>query len=337
MVVFRIIACFMLVNRTLPALLTASGLAAAIVGVTLWSAAFGIWAYIMQSGQRDFTARAVASGMPPTVMGMFLLLGSGFTVWWLRTVKSLPLAFKATVLALVSCALIMTFSRGPLAGAAFFFLWTLLSRRTAVKHSTSRYRVTVLAVLLVAALGVTLLTSELGVEIARRLGVAETVDSRSVTVRFALWQEATDLIKTSPIAGLGFLRYPELTMLHSSGTFHCHNLFLQTWIDFGLVGLIALVAIVAPLVRRVFGSDSPKDSLGGYLAAISVGFLISQLVDDGFLYQKVFLMFWIVVFVYYRLVRLDRSARLVAQMQTIRAVFPRVIGRNYVGPVCPQR
>ena len=73
--------------------------------------------------------------------------------------------------------------------------------------------------------------------------------SRSVASRFVIWEPAWDLLAASPWLGIG------LNQFHAIGDppafqAHAHNIFLQTALDIGLVGLAVYVALIGQLMVK---------------------------------------------------------------------------------------
>jgi putative inorganic carbon (HCO3(-)) transporter len=79
----------------------------------------------------------------------------------------------------------------------------------------------------------------------------------AVESRFVIWEQALQALRPSPWVGIGFdyfrysgyspvLVWPDIIV----GTPHAHNIFLQTALDVGLIGLAAYVAVMVDVFRR---------------------------------------------------------------------------------------
>jgi len=97
----------------------------------------------------------------------------------------------------------------------------------------------------------------------------------SLQTRIAIWQQALEALRTSPWTGIGFdyfrhsgyspvLVYPDIIV----GRPHAHNVFLQTALDVGLIGLAAYMAVTVFVLRRAYdlarlnGGDSWVRAVG---------------------------------------------------------------------------
>ena len=86
------------------------------------------------------------------------------------------------------------------------------------------------------------------------------MEDRNVAGRLVIWQRALHGIADQPLTGMGLAGfevrsqepYPAMPDWHPDpDVVHAHNLFLQTGLDMGLPGLLALVAVVAVAVWEV--------------------------------------------------------------------------------------
>jgi O-antigen ligase len=141
------------------------------------------------------------------------------------------------------------------------------------------------------------------------LGRANTIGFRQ-----SVWQQSVAAIRTVPWTGLGFGTYRDLIWRlypldfgYSREVFHAHNFFLQTALDFGVPGLIALVALYLVAVVQVTrlwarAEDDPRsrsDLPWRYLALGFSGSLVAQLVysllDAVAMGAKTNFVFWYVL------------------------------------------
>jgi O-antigen ligase len=78
----------------------------------------------------------------------------------------------------------------------------------------------------------------------------------SLSVHLEIWVDALHALRFSPWLGIGFdyFRHSGLSVWESapnlsSGAPHAHNIFLQTLLDVGLVGLAAYLAVITFVMR----------------------------------------------------------------------------------------
>jgi putative inorganic carbon (HCO3(-)) transporter len=119
--------------------------------------------------------------------------------------------------------------------------------------------------------------------------------------RWEIWSRALWFIRDAPLSGIGLnafrelagVRYPFETPIPAV---HAHNIFLQTALDLGIIGLaayVALLIVVGWQARRAYRDGDPRHrrlvlGLAGGLVAVHV-FGITDAIALG---AKVGLFFW---------------------------------------------
>jgi putative inorganic carbon (hco3(-)) transporter len=160
-------------------------------------------------------------------------------------------------------------------------------------------------VLALAGVGVVLAATVLIAVPSERL--AGRLDPRQGTsfVRVQLWQAGADLVRESPLLGIGldnFLyRYPAKippNTPYEPNLSHPHNLILQFWLQLGLPGLVALIWLLWRFVRfswgaaiRVNGSALTRALAVGALGSMA-DFVAHGLVDNGYFLPDMAVVFW---------------------------------------------
>jgi O-antigen ligase len=96
-----------------------------------------------------------------------------------------------------------------------------------------------------------------------------------LALRVDLWRVALRVFADDPVTGIGiggynagFLQYARMT--HAVSHFHAHNVVLQVMAETGLIGLAALIWLLAVMVRGASSGVSPR---------IAVALLIALLVE----------------------------------------------------------
>jgi O-antigen ligase len=303
----RMLMCLFFAGATVPALISPKGAVRSIVFVVVLESLFGAYFFWVTRNDPASFLRAQASGMPPTIMGMFLLLGFGCVLWWLQVETKVPAIARIGALLLVSGGLLMTLSRGPIVGGVVLLCWLMTSRLRRARRA-----VIVPSIVLIAALVISILPA-LGPKVSSRLTFGSQDYTASVVARERMATEAFEFIKSSPLFGIGFMRYPAMTTMEYTGTITCHNLYLQMWLEFGLFGLVTFLALCAPFVRDTLRFARQVQSPRAYIAATLTAFLVSQLVDYGFLYHKPLILFWLLVGLYFRLRSLSAVTPLIVK------------------------
>lgn len=128
----------------------------------------------------------------------------------------------------------------------------------------------------------------------------------SVQTRLDIWAQGSDALRTSPWTGIGFDYFrhsgyspvpvwPDLIV----GRPHAHNMFLQTALDVGLIGLAAYVAVTAFILRRAYdmavsiGGDGWVRSVGIAAGLSLLSVHIFGLLDAVALGTKVGIFQWL--------------------------------------------
>jgi O-antigen ligase len=207
----------------------------------------------------------------PNVIGGILAALLPLQVFALRHARR---RVAVALIGLSLMTLLLTQTRGAwlalLLVAGMWLLWRILARRlTAMRRARWIWLGSVLAVGTVCA--ATLILTPLGEQL---LGLGG--DRRN------LWQNSIDLIGDYPVTGIGLagfeMAYSTYVLLvHVGHTFHAHNLWLDVWLNQGLLGVIALAGLI---VNAVW----PKPASRWRIAALSslAVILLHGLVDDPF-------------------------------------------------------
>jgi O-antigen ligase len=173
-------------------------------------------------------------------------------------VSGITLAFSETRGAWLALALV----------TAMWLLWRFLAAR---QSQVRRARWMWLAVVVGAcAVGIVLFTTTpLG---ERLLGLGGD--------RIQIWRNSLDLVGDYPLTGFGLgdfeMTYSTYVLLiHVGHTMHAHNLWLDVWLNLGLLGLLALVGLV---VNAVWPRPSP--STWRMAALMTLGIILLHTLGD---------------------------------------------------------
>ncbi len=205
--------------------------------------------------------------------------------WWTKLAAAF--AFAAGV-----AALGMTYSRASWVGFAcaavvFVFLW-----RPSLLPAFA-----VLCVLCIPLLPTT---------IWNRILTIGNMKDTSTASRIPLYQAALAVIRKSPLtgAGLGTDAVKEYIkthgLYHARAPFiHAHNLYLEIWIEAGLLGVVSFVGAmlwnIKNAARRVrHCPDSPARTITAAAAAALCGAMVGGLADFSWHYPRVMCIYWFV-------------------------------------------
>lgn len=110
--------------------------------------------------------------------------------------------------------------------------------------------------------------------------------------RFALWNKAIEIIKTSPILGYGLKSAGFTHELLTEGFSNTHNLFLNSMLYSGIIGTVSLLSILGHVFRDIIPSHSKENII---LISYIFGLFLSSLLDPCVLYnwRAVNAVFWV--------------------------------------------
>lgn len=110
----------------------------------------------------------------------------------------------------------------------------------------------------------------------------------SVNTRWDIWSAVADMIKDKPFFGYGTGFQNVRSMLHGVYNIkqpHAHNIFLETWLENGIIGVLLLAAIFIVFlinIIRLIKKGSEARRLGVTLFASVTGFLLCGMTDCVF-------------------------------------------------------
>lgn len=161
------------------------------------------------------------------------------------------------LLALTLLGLLASSSRGAwlalLATAGLWLLWRLAGRlletlgRPAAGPRRELAQAGVIVALLLAAAGLA------GLALALAPGGERLLAAASAS-RLALWRDTLDLVRDTPLTGLGFEAFQMAyvsygLLLHVGFQPHSHNLLLEIWLRQGALGLLAVAWLALNVLR----------------------------------------------------------------------------------------
>ncbi len=139
----------------------------------------------------------------------------------------------------------------------------------------------------------------------RVLSITNTSDS-STSSRVPLYQAAVATIERAPVTGAGlgtaavqaFIK--ENNLYHAKAPFvHAHNIYLQIWIEAGLLGIVSFVGAMLLNIKNAARAvrhcgDSAARTLTCAAASALCGMLVCGLADYPWNYPRVMSIFWFV-------------------------------------------
>ncbi len=197
-------------------------------------------------------------------------------------------------LVLMGSVLILTWSRGAWLGA---LLGLAVASRPMWEHARPGRRLAAIALPIVALAAVVAVT---GID---RIGQLLRIGDSGAVSRLAIWDSAWRMARDNWLFGLGpdnflthYRDYMRPEAWREPNISHPHNLLLDAWVSLGVVGLVALVAVLALFwrdwsqIRRPAAGRS--DPLAFGLAGAMTAALIHGLVDHAYFLPELAAIFW---------------------------------------------
>ena len=96
--------------------------------------------------------------------------------------------------------------------------------------------------------------------------------------------------------------YPVYSLAGADFALHSHNLYLQIWVEMGVIGIGSLLAMTVMFIKQVFSSNVIKrrktDSKAKIVLALGAGFLgfmFQGLTDYVWYNYKILMIYWIII------------------------------------------
>lgn len=146
------------------------------------------------------------------------------------------------------------------------------------------------------------------------------LEDTSTSSRFPLYEAALELIHARPVRGAGLgtdavrTAIKDLNLYHGTAPFvHSHSLYLQIWLETGLIGILSYVAamisglkMAAKAVKLRCPVEVRMVTIGA--ASAVAGILVDCLADYPWNYPRVMVIFWFVFAILLAGIKLARRA-----------------------------
>lgn len=248
---------------------------------------------------KDIQVRVYSFFNNPNVLGEFLVLTIPLTVaiLWNRIKESQKIAFAIILMCMLAC-MIFTWSRGA-------WLGMLIAIALFLVIADKRWMFAgILAVLLIP---IALYVTGNAAIIERFISIGNTADT-STAYRVSIWQASINMISDFWVGGIGIgsdaytTIYPSYALPGARFALHSHNLYLQFWVETGIMGIVSLLAVLlgflksvlsTSVVRKIKTSDMAKILVA--LGTGFIGFMFQGLTDYVWYNYKILMIFWIVI------------------------------------------
>jgi putative inorganic carbon (HCO3(-)) transporter len=269
--------------------------------------------------------RTFASFANPNVFGTYLLLTVPLSAVMIIYAKSIFLKLAALgVTGLLLYNLVMTYSRGcylALAVAALFFILLI----------GKRIMVFVMAGLLTLPVTLPLMIPFIPQNVLNRILSITNLSDSSTSYRLSIWQATLRILQDFWAVGLGqgIEAYNKLYPYYGFNAVvapHSHNLFLQIFVETGILGLLVFLGLLAAFFRTMASylrkeRDWRKKAVAMAMMSGVVGFLFQGIFDYVFYNNRVMLIFYIYLALGTVLARIgSKEAEIVAKKEGERFV-----------------
>ncbi len=191
---------------------------------------------------------------------------------------------------LMAIALLMTASRAGWLGFAFSVVIFILL-----------VNIKFIIPMIFAGVGMIPLLPE---SIIQRMSTIGSLSDSSNLYRYNLWKSAFEIINDFFVTGIGtgYLAFRAITpyYMKNMAPYHSHNTYIQTLVEFGIVGLVIFITWCYLLFKD--GMDTAQKNkdftVRLYSAALTAGFcglLLHGIAEHILYYSKIMLLFWLVV------------------------------------------
>ena len=234
----------------------------------------------------DITTRAYATFTNPNVLGEYLILTGSLAAGMMWKMRNwVGKLYYTACFGLICLGLVATGSRGAMLGLMFSAgLFVLLSEKRLIP------------------LGIVLLMMMpfiLPASLWARLASSVTMSDSSSLYRMSIYSASLDIIQHYWQTGIGigaFNQIYPLFSLEAANAYHSHNLFLQEFIELGIVGFSILVLLFLFFFQKLYSAMRVvpkrfKFLLGAVFGGFG-GLLLQGITDHLWFDYKIVLFFW---------------------------------------------
>ena len=276
--------------------LVASAFAASLVGI--YQNRVGLESSVTWIDTKMFSeigSRVIGPFDNPNVFGAYLILLMPLAIHCLLAHRGASRLFAFMGTGCIGLALIYTWSRGAWLGA----LLSLIMFAILYRAATLRLTLPGLA-LLPFAVGV------LPASILNRILSIGNLADTSTAYRVSIWTASVRMLHDVIWCGVGTgseaftALYPVYALSGAAYALHAHNLFLQIFLELGILGIVAFVVVITCYYRFVFGTYATMQDrrVASTVLALSMGvlaLLTQGLTDHVWFNYRIVALFWIIL------------------------------------------
>lgn len=220
----------------------------------------------------------------------FILATSLPIVLWLLRERGVRRIVVVAIVAVMSAAIVLSFSRGALLGLGVAAVWHFGTER---KH----FKILLVAGIVAVAASYTLIQSN-PTKFETGLQAKKNVAGLNVATRLDAWAVASRLAASQPILGVGpgnfRYRYPAETdrIVSTDTPLVVHNAYLDIAAELGFVGLFLFLAYLFESFARLTAAARRGYGLPGFATSVRTA-LVVAIVSGVFLSEQYYAPFWL--------------------------------------------
>jgi O-antigen ligase len=234
--------------------------------------------------------RAFSTMMSPNVLACYIAMALPAAIAFLEGAKGARKYAYAALCVLLLFALILTKSLGGLIAVSSALLVYLAARPGRFRLSGKKGAAAAMLAVLVIG-GTALFIVQTRTDASRGI-------MRSLGQRGQYWSAAIDAAKDGPLTGYGAGSFQIVYSAHklpeADETRYAHNIFLQSLVEAGPAGVLAMVALFGAFIFRGFRKARGKDDgliFAGVLAG-GTAFIVHNLIDFTWFVPETAILFW---------------------------------------------
>lgn len=250
----------------------------------------------------DITTRAYATFNNPNVLGEYLIVIGALAAGMMWKVKNWASRFFYTGCFGVIClGLVATNSRGAMLGLLFAAgMFVLLAERRLIP---------------LGILGLLAMPFLLPPALWERLLSSITMSDSSSQYRVSIYQAGLEIIRHYWVTGIGVDAFNEiypLFSLEAANAYHVHNLFLQEFIELGIVGFGVFLGMLVFFFQKLYSTMTRAARRYRFLLAAIfgavAGVLLQGMTDHIWFDYSIVLLFWCILGIGMASVRLGEKS-----------------------------
>ncbi|MFB3896909.1 MAG: O-antigen ligase family protein [bacterium] len=199
------------------------------------------------------THRIIGSFGNPNVYAVFLAMILPISIFYLLQEKQIFLKILYLISsAIIITALIFTYSRGGIICTSCGLIPLILICKKLFKIQSLYWIIgIILLAMLLFAISSKIAKSDIQSEKSESISARIYTPSSTVNERLHYWSMAKQMIIDHPVIGTGIgsfgIRYGKYKPVGIGESKYVHNLFLQVWVEQGMLGLIGLLGLIIAL------------------------------------------------------------------------------------------